>query len=272
MTLAVVMDVYHGKVNDVVICENERAKGTYYTVIRITNHNTVKKFLAMMEQYPDKKECVIDMFNSEDGFLVVMGYCRPRNIRDFFATGVNSVERAERISLNLIAECIGSSLPYPLLELVLKERNIQLLQDDSVTLGYMTDLEPMNVDAGEAECAHECARIVRELITPVADKRTMSLQILDKKIPLRNYKTFREIYRDIHIILDGTKKQGFFGRIKSWFARNQEGIFRVLLWISIILLILVVLMVLSNVIFGDIPFMRIFFNSFKKIGTESMLQ
>ena len=80
------------------------------------------------------------------------------------------------------------------------------------------------------------------------------------------------MYQDIHISAAGAPRRGLLGRIRAWGLRNQEGIFRVLLWIAVFLMILVVLMALSNVVFGDIPFMRLFFNSFRRIGTESMLQ
>lgn len=272
MTLVAVMDVYHGKVNDVIIGENERAKGTYYTVLKIRDHVTVKKFLAMLEKYPQKKDCVIDMFGCEDGFLVVMGYCRTRSLTEFYRTGELSLERAERISMNLVASCIGSDLPYPLLELVIREQQVHLRQDDSVDLGYMMDLEPLDLNTGEAECANACAKLVRELLTPVAKRHAVSLQLLDKKIPLQSYHTFWELYQDLHVTSEKANRRGIFRRIRDWGLRNQEGIFRVLLWVSIILMILVLIMAVSNVIFGDIPFMRMFFNSFKRIGTESMLQ
>lgn len=272
MALAAVMDAYHGEVNDVMICEDERAKGAYYTVLKITDHNTVKKLLGVLEMYPDKKDCVIDMFACEDGFLVVMDYCRTRPLMEFFETGEQSRERAERIGLHLVAACIGSGLPYPLLELALKENQVHLRQDDSVDIGCVLDLKQLNPESGERVCANACAHLVRRLLERAPGKRMVSLALLNKKIPLQNYYTFRELYQDIHISAAGAPRRGLLGRIRAWGLRNQEGIFRVLLWIAVFLMILVVLMALSNVVFGDIPFMRLFFNSFRRIGTESMLQ
>lgn len=272
MTLVAVMDAYHGDVNDVIICEDERAKGAYYTVLKITDHNTVKKLLAVLEKYPDKRDCVIDMSSCEDGFLVVMDYCRVRPLLEFFETGAQSKERAERISLHLVAACIGSKLPYPLLELALKGYQVHLRQDDSVDIGCVLDLKQLDLASDERACANACARIVRELLDQVPERRMVSLQLLNKKLPLQNYYTFRELYQDLHISAEGSPRRGLLGRIRSWILRNQESIFRVLLWISVLLMILVVLMALSNVVFGDIPFMRLFFNSFRRIGTESMLQ
>lgn len=272
MTLVAVMDAYHGDVNDVMICEDEQAKGNYYTVLKITDHNTVKKLLAVLEEYPDKRDCVIDMFACEDDFLVVMEYCRARPLMDFFGTGEQSKERAERISVHLVAACIGSKLPYPLLELALKGCQVHLRQDDSVDIGCVLDLKQLDPASGERVCANACAKLVRELLQKAYAKRMVSLQLINKKLPLQNYYTFRELYQDLYISSEGAPRRGLLGRIRAWGLRNQESIFRMLLWTSVLLLILVVLMALSNVVFGDIPFMRLFFNSFKRIGTESMLQ
>ena len=272
MTLSEVMDIYHGKVNDVVICENEQAKGTYYTVLRITDHGTVKTFLEVLERYPDKKDCVIDLFGWENMILVVMDHPRSRPLAEFYQTGVQSIERAEQIGLNLVAACIGSGLPYPLLELALEDGQVHLRQDDGVDIGCAFDLERLRPESGERECVIACAKLVRDLLSIRTGRRTVSLQLLNKKIPLQAYRTFRELYQDLKLSSVRPGRRGIGKRIRDWAVRNEEGIFRVLLWISVILLLLVLLMVFSNVIFGDIPFMRLFFNSFKRIGTESMLQ
>ncbi len=272
MTLTGVMDVYHGKVNDVIICEDERAEGVYYTVLKITDHAAAKTFLAMLEAYPNRRGCVIDLFGCGDALLVVMGYVRERSLTQFYRAGVQDAARAEAVGMNLVAACIGSVLPYPLLELALKTRQIHLRQDDHVDIGYIFDLEQMDVSSGERECAICCAKLVREILEVSVNRRNVSLQLLNKKIPLQSYGSFRELYHDLQLAMVKPGRRGIIKRLRDWGVRNEEGIFRVLLWVSVILLLLVLVMVLSNVIFGDIPFLRLFFNSFKQIGTESMLQ
>lgn len=272
MALAVVMEVYRGKMNDVLVCEDERAKGTYYTVLRITDHGAVKAFLTMLERYPDKRGCVIDLFGCEGAILVVMAYRQERHLLQFYGTGERSAQRAERIGMNLVAACIGSELPPPLLELALAGRQVHLRQDDGVDIGSVFDLEQLNPQSGERECVAACAKLVRELLGAASERHIVSLALLNKKIPLQAYGTFRELYQDLQLSAVKTGRRGIGKRLRDWGVRNEEGIFRVLLWISLFLLLLVVIMVLSNVIFGDIPFMRLFFNSFKRIGTESMLQ
>lgn len=272
MTLTGVMDVYHGKVNDVIICEDERAKGVYYTVLKITDHGAAKTFLAMFEAYPDKRGCLIDLFGCEGALLAVMGYVRERPLTQFYRAGVQDVRRAEAVGMNLVASCIGSVLPYPLLELALKTKQVHLRQDDSVDIGHIFDLDQMDVSCGERECALSCAKLVRELLDVSVGRRNVSLELLNKKIPLQSYGSFRELYQDLQLTMVKPGRRGILKRLRDFGARNEEGIFRVLLWVSVILLFLVLVMVLSNAVFGDIPFLRLFFNSFQRIGTESMLQ
>ena len=43
-----------------------------------------------------------------------------------------------------------------------------------------------------------------------------------------------------------------------------------LFWVSLILVIIALAMLFSNLVLGDIPWLRLFINSFKRIGTESL--
>lgn len=61
-------------------------------------------------------------------------------------------------------------------------------------------------------------------------------------------------------------------RIRVWFARRQDVLFRILLCICLILGGLALVSLISQLLFGDIPWLRILFNGFKTIGTESLLR
>ena len=68
------------------------------------------------------------------------------------------------------------------------------------------------------------------------------------------------------------KKYKLRVRLKRWLGRNQELLFRILLVFCLLLLVLVIIMVISQIFTGGVPFLRVFFNPFKEIGTETMLQ
>ena len=95
---------------------------------------------------------------------------------------------------------------------------------------------------------------------------------MEKKISRKSYDRFTELYKDIRITAVPKKKRGIRKRIKAWFVRRQDGLFRLLLCICLFLAILALVSLISQLLFGDIPWLRLLFNGFKTIGTESLLR
>ena len=114
--------------------------------------------------------------------------------------------------------------------------------------------------------------ILRELLEPKASQKAISFQLLDKKISKKSYHKFTELYKDIRIAAAPRQRNSISGRFRAWFMRNRDQIFRIMLRICILLVILVLATFVTQAIFGDIPWLRLFINGFKKIGTESLLQ
>lgn len=271
LTLHSVMDVFHGEVNDVMICEEiSGSRGNYYTLVAVKDHETVKKLLRIIKRSERSMDCCVDMFTSNNCFCIVFPYIKERRLADFYMAKAIPLALCEEICLSLLLQCMSSTLPYPLLELVLKQRQIHLLKDNSIVLGYCIDLSELNENSGQKECTMQCAIRIRELLQEKATKKNVSYQLLLKKIPKQSYQDFRELYKDIRLSKTNIGKQGIRKRLRSVWLRNQSALFRLLLVLSIILAALVILMFLSDVIWGDIPFLRFFINTFKQIGTESL--
>lgn len=268
-----VMDVFRGEINDVMICEEISGnRENYYTLITVKDHEIVKKLLRIMENSTQSMDCCVEMFAGNNCYCMVFPYIKERKLEDFYMAKAIPLALCEDICLNLILQCISSTLPYPLLELVLKQRQIHLLKDNSVVLGYGLDLSELNEKSGQKECVMQCAILIRELLQEKITKKNVSYQLLLKKIPKQSYHDFRELYKDIRLSKTNIKKQGIRNKIKNIWYRNQETAFRILLFFSVVMLILVGLMFLSNVIWGEIPFLRVFYNTFKEIGTESLIK
>ncbi|MBR1877209.1 MAG: hypothetical protein IJ805_08890, partial [Lachnospiraceae bacterium] len=81
---------------------------------------------------------------------------------------------------------------------------------------------------------------------------------------------FTELYRDIQIASTPAEKRKITTKIRSFFYRNADTLFGILFWISLILAVIAVAFLLSNLVVGDIPILRILYNSFKQIGTEKL--
>ena len=98
------------------------------------------------------------------------------------------------------------------------------------------------------------------------------LQKQTKKTEKYSYGSFKELYKDVEIAAEPDRKRGIIAAFKAWFNRNKGNLFRILLWVSIILALFVIITFLTNLIFGDVPWLRLFIRSFEKIGLESLLQ
>lgn len=271
MALRSVMDVFQGEINDVMICEEiYGTRECYYTLVAVKDHETVKKLLRIIKHSEKGEDCCVDMFSSNNRFCMVFPYVKERRLADFYMAKAIPLEQCEEICLNLLLQCMSSPLPYPLLELVLKQGQIHLLKDNSIVLGYCMDLAELNENSTQKECVMQCAIRIRELLQEKTTKKNVSYQLLLKKIPKQSYQDFRELYKDIRLSTTHVGKRSVRQRLRDFWARNQEGIFRLLLHLSAVLAILVLVMFLSNVIWGDVPFLRLFVNTFKQIGTESL--
>ena len=66
------------------------------------------------------------------------------------------------------------------------------------------------------------------------------------------------------------EKTGILVRIKSFFMRNADLLFGILFWLCVILGIVALVILLSHIVWGDVPILRLFVNTFKNIGTESL--
>ena len=271
MTLKCVMKVFSGKVNDVEICESmKNGRSTYYTLHIIKDHEIVKKLMNIIGRGSEEDKCYVDMFDSRQGFCVVFDYVKERRLCDFFMARDITLENCEDICLNLIVQCMTSKIPYPLLYLILKQKQLQLLRDNGVVIGYAVDLETIDEECTEEDCVMECALIVRDLLEQKVSKKNVGYKLLEKRIPKRSYITFRELYKDIRLCSSMVRKRGIISRIKAFAARNDTYIFKILLIISIILALLALLVVISRSIWGEIPLLRFFINTFETIGTESL--
>ena len=172
MTLHSIMDVFQGEVNDVMICEEvSGGRGNYYTLLAVKDHETVKKLLRIIEQSDKDMDCCVDMFSCNNSFCMVFPYIKDRKLKDFYQAKAIPLALCEEICLSLLMQCMASSLPYPLLELVLKQGQIHLLKDNSVALGYCMDLSELNEKQGQKECTMQCAICILELLQEKGAKK-----------------------------------------------------------------------------------------------------
>jgi hypothetical protein len=274
MSLQTVQEVYIGSLNDMLVCEDLNGPDhSYYTVVLIKDHQLAKQFLEVLVSDTGKPaKCYIDIFTYNEGFGVVFDYVKERPLSDFYMGESFSLMECETICINLIMECISTMLPYPLLYLVLKQGQIHLRSDNSVQFGIPMDLSELDATVGEEECTLLCATILRDLLISKEQEKAVSYELLSKKIKKESYTRFKDLYFDVNMASVSLHKRNPITYIKGVIYRNQKLLFRILLYISLFLFILAIILCACQIFMGDIPFIRIFVNTFERIGTESLRQ
>jgi len=272
MALKSVMKVFSGKVNDVEICRNIDGDGNaYFTVLVLKDRDTVKKLIHAMESKPEGMDCAVDMFTCNNEFCIVFDYVKERKFTEFFRAKEMSLALCEEIAVDLVVQCMTSRLPYPLLELVLKQRQLQLLKDNKVVISYVLDLAELDENCTEEKCVKQCALIVRDMLEQKSIRKNVSYTLLSKKIPKNSYTSFRELYKDISLATSTITKWGMPAKIKAFFREHDKTFFKIILGIGVVFVGATVLILLGKWIFGDSFIMRLFMDTFEQIGTESLI-
>ncbi len=263
-----------GEVNDCYICKDlNSAGGILYTVIVIHDHQIVRQVLELFKMSARSGEGVlIDEFACGDKEVLVFPYHRERPLLDFYNGDSLTLAQCEEVCISTILACITCDLPYPILYLLLTGDQFQMANDRSVYLAYEMDLSNLDPEIGESECTGVCAKLLLKLLEPKSGQKATSYYLLSKKTANGSYDRFTDLYRDVTIAAVSQKKLTPYVRFRLWLTRNTDRILGILFWLSVILGIIALSMLLSRLFLRGNSWLRLLYNTFKQIGTESLLQ
>ena len=266
--------IQRGTVNDCyTACPEGASDGREFVLVVIKDHETVKELMeAERLNHHAGESALIDSFTSGNSYVLVFPHRQDRPLDRFFVGEAYPLNRCEDICTNLLMSCMTCALPYPLLYLILDQGLVNLAKDDSVYFSYAVDLAGLDKTKTERDCAVKCADIMLSVLSTKQDVKNISYELLSRKSANNSYSRFTELYRDLRIASTPVEKRKILTRIRSFFYRNADLLFGILFWISLILGIIALVLLLTHLVWGDVPFLRIFFNSFKNIGTESLQQ
>ena len=263
-----------GKVNDCYICRDLASSGgILYTVIVVHEHKIVRKILELFQlSGRSGKDVLVDNFAVADKHVLVFPYHNERPLFDFYVGETLSLSKCEDICISTILACITCDLPYPILYLLLKNEKLNLSSDGSVYLSYDMSLDELDETIAERECTDICARLLLRILEPKSGQKATSYYLLEKKVANGSYQKFPDLYRDVTIAAVSKKKITPFFIIRLWFKRNADTLIGILFWLSFLLGLFALSILLSSIFLGGNSWLRLLFNTFKKIGTESLLQ
>ena len=263
-----------GAVNDIMICRDDADPlNSLYTVLAVKEHQTMRRILeaCTMDEIPESA-FLIDHFQSGGQDILVLPYVKERPAEQFFQGDKLSREQREDICRNIVLACLSSGIPFSLLYLALEQKQVHLSADSTAHIGYEIDLEELNTDIREKDCVPVCAQLLMRLLEERTAQKTVIYKLLKKRSASGGYYRFAELYKDILITTVSGPKVSLIQRIRGWFIRHKDLIFQILFLISLILVVAAVASLLCQMIFGDVPWLRIFVNGFSQIGTESLQQ
>ena len=252
---------------------SDEMDGRSFTIIAVKDHDAIRTLMEAESRIANiENSQLVDFFSYGNDYILVFPYRQERPLVTFFVGEALTLGEIEEIGTNLLLTCISASLPYPLLYLLLDQGQINLSKDGSIYFSYVIDLKYMDLRRTERDCTVKCAQILRALLATKENEKNISYELISRKSDNNSYNSFTELYRDLRIAAMPVEKKGILIRIKSFFVRNADLLFGILFWVCLILGIIALIVLLSHVVWGDIPILRLFVNTFKNIGTESLLQ
>lgn len=274
LLLSSVREVLSGPVNDVLICEETgRQDGSYYTLLVIREHTAARRMLQIYEQAKEQgRKAEAEIFSCYGDLCLAYEYRPERPLEQFFRKRSYSLQEAELICSRLLLECMACLLPYPLLYLILSQNQIHIRRDGAVYFSYQLDLSELDAGRGEKACAACAGAIVQSLLEPCSGRNTASYQLLRRRLDKGSYESLMDVYHDVKLTASPQKGIRLFWSIRELLQRQQDRLFWLMLVLCLLLAVLALLLIISQIIWGDIPLLRLLQNPFRIIGTESLLQ
>ncbi|MCI8669807.1 MAG: hypothetical protein HFI34_09870 [Lachnospiraceae bacterium] len=270
--LMVVSQVFASEINEVYVCRDIKFTGNlYYTVILIKQRQIGGQIIKAFETCETEESLCPEYFSAEDSLGLVLPYENERPLTEFYMGNLLSPEECEVICINLVIQCMVSKIPPQLLYLILTQKNIQIQRDNSISFSWFLDLGSYDDNRTGRDCARRCGEIIVSLLEPCRRKKGKSYDLIRKKTYKRGYTDFSELYRDIILTGESEKKPGLRTKWKHFLESKKDILFRLLLFACIILILLTLVILLSQILSGEVRLFRLFINPFKKIGTETLI-
>lgn len=245
--------------NDVYLCL--RRPGNFRCLVWIIRDRGVTRMLLRETGAHPWGEC----FPAGEYMGMELPWEEKRPLKRFWNPQKGGRGERERICREIISLSITSHLPGPLLYRVLEEEKIQIRKDGTLYFSYDFSLDGLRPGCTEQECVQVCARILRQILAQGDKKERRLAQLLEKKLARDRYPGFLELYRDFRRPAKHRKK-----KLSSLPEKWKKRLFRTAAVCAGLLLIITVVLFVSQLAFGQIPFLNLFQGPLEQIGTETL--
>lgn len=264
----VLAHVFHGRINDSYVCQ-KAGTGKKCILNVITGVKASKKLIAALYG-EDREKPKAEAFTYMDKLCIEFPYYESRSITRFCDNDINTVQDYEKVLSNIAFECLSCELPFPILYLALCQQKLNLYSNLDVSIDYAIDFAKFNPSRGEADCIKACLSIMLRLYDDRFKRGSAVYGIISKKNKRDAYRSFMELYSDVRNSGISIERRKLSDRLKAFFVRYGNIIFTIFKVIVVILAVVIIIMVICQIFLGDIPFIRIFTNTFLEIGKRRL--
>lgn len=253
--------------NQALVCKGE--DGVLYTVLSAGSHKDAQALLPLIGQAKDDPHTrLIESFWDLGHFFLVFPYREKRSLFLFWDAKKAAPEERENMARNIVSACLDAHVPYPLLCQLLSQKNLQISKDGEAYFCFDADLSGLCCDDGEKRCADLCAQLALELLDP----KSMASLLLSRKLDRDGYTGLSELYHDLD---EAGKALQEPTQCKEDTGKNpllDPGMLSpILRKCALVLGSIALLSLLSQLLFGDVVWIRIFLPAFREIGLESLV-
>ena len=271
MLLTPIHEVLRGEKNDVLVCRDMASPvEARYVLWVVHDRAAIKKLLHIFENEPrellEGETPFLRQFADGESMVFLFAYRPPRELLRFAFGQMDSVQARERVSIDLVMACLASPMPFPILCQMLEQGCVNIAADGSLYFTYAVDLAALNEADDEAVCTDLCVGLVLRLLEE--NKRLKSMRLLHMKLEKSAYHDLTELYRDIRLTVVPDKRASLLTRLRGVWRRNRDRWFRWLLAVSVLIVVFTLFVLLSQLIFGEVPLFRLFEHSMDVVGTE----
>ncbi len=255
------------KVNDVILCRGRKRGGQEtgeYILWYVKDRRAIRSLIdeAVRGTYLE-----YFAFGKGIGFLFPAEEKRP--FFKFWNPQEHSRKERKEMCRRIVALCMKERVPAWILYLILKQKALNIRKDGTLYFTFDLSLKEMDVSKSEKDCVRLCVQMCIDATgqdeTGGRKGEDLFAQLAGKKLARGGYHTFSELYKDLE---DPVRKR----RGKNVWQAVPEGLWqRGFSAVSVILtlfMVLVLVICIMQLAFGEIPFMQMFSESFGTIGTE----
>lgn len=270
-------EVLSNNTNEVCICEETDTRSKIYYMLWIVKDRMLARTLLKVFHEKNETPLYLETFAINENTAFVFPYNGERSLFRFLGGELLTQKEQEKIWRQLVETCMASDIPYAILFQLLRQHRLQIQPDGEITFSYALDLRNFQVERAEEDCADMCAEIILELMEMSKSGNTRLKRVLQSKFEEeeRHY-SFGELFQDIisnakAFKFQKNEKQAW-KKLSAAIKGSKDKILKILVALCLILIVIAVVLMLSQFIYGEIPLLRLFQNSFQTIGTESLVQ